>query len=78
MWHASSTPPSMPSKRTPPTTCGGILGGIGKTADNLATAFAGETFQINEMYPAYMAVAELQGEKKALGSMGDALAVRED
>ena len=50
------------------------LGGIGKTADNLAAAFAGETFEINEMYPAYMAVAELQGEKKALGSMGDALA----
>ena len=50
------------------------LGGIGKTADNLAAAFAGETFEINEMYPAYMAVAELQGEKKALGSMQDALA----
>ena len=28
------------------------LGGIGKTADNLAAAFAGETFEINEMYPA--------------------------
>jgi len=50
------------------------LGGIGKTLDNLQAAFAGETFEINEMYPAYMAVAELQGEKKALGSMSDALA----
>jgi rubrerythrin len=48
------------------------LGGIGKTSENLAAAFAGETFEINEMYPAYMAVAELQGEKKALGSMADA------
>jgi len=51
-----------------------VLGGIGKTSDNLAAAFAGETFEINEMYPAYMVVAELQGEKKAHGSMGDALA----
>jgi rubrerythrin len=50
------------------------LGGIGKTADNLEAAYGGETFEINEMYPAYMAVAELQGEKKALGSMADALA----
>jgi rubrerythrin len=50
------------------------LGGIGKTLENLEAAFAGETFEINEMYPAYMTVAELQGEKKALGSMADALA----
>jgi rubrerythrin len=50
------------------------LNGIGKTIDNLGAAFDGETFEINEMYPAYMAVAELQGEKRALGSMGDALA----
>ena len=40
------------------------LGGIGKTSDNLAAAFAGETFEINEMYPAYMAVAELQGREE--------------
>ncbi len=50
------------------------LNGIGKTAANLEAAFGGETFEINEMYPAYLAVAELQGEKRALRSMGDALA----
>lgn len=50
------------------------LGGLGKTLANLEAAFGGETFEINEMYPAYIAVAELQGEKKAKGSMEDALA----
>ena len=50
------------------------LGGIGKTAANLEAAFGGETFEINEMYPAYLAVAEAQEEKRALQSMNDALA----
>jgi rubrerythrin len=50
------------------------LGGIGKTPANLEAAFAGETFEINEMYPAYIAVAELQEEKRARNSMADALA----
>ncbi len=50
------------------------LGSIGKTIANLEGAFAGETFEINEMYPAYTAVAQMQGEKRALGSMEDALA----
>ncbi len=50
------------------------LGGIGQTAANLEAAFAGETFEITTMYPDYMAVAEQQGEKKALGSMNAALA----
>ena len=49
------------------------LDGIGKTAANLEAAFGGETFEINEMYPAYLAVAELQGEKGALRSMHAAL-----
>ena len=50
------------------------LGGIGKTAANLEAAYAGETFEINEMYPAYIDVAKMQEEKRALGSMEDALA----
>ncbi len=45
------------------------LGGIGKTTDNLSAAIGGETFEVNEMYAAYMAVAELQGEQGALRSM---------
>ncbi len=50
------------------------LSGIGKTLANLEAAFGGETFEIDEMYPAYIEVAKAQGEKRALGSMEDALA----
>ena len=42
------------------------LGGIGKTTDNLQTGIDGETYEVEEMYPAFKAVAELQGEKKAV------------
>jgi rubrerythrin len=42
------------------------LGGIGKTAANLDGALGGETFEVSEMYDAYKAVAEHQGEKAAL------------
>lgn len=44
------------------------LKGIGKTDENLVTAFAGENFENTEMYPAYDAVAQLQGEKGAIRS----------
>ncbi len=43
-----------------------VLKGIGKTTDNLEGAIGGETFEVEEMYPAFMAVAELQEEKRAL------------
>jgi rubrerythrin len=33
---------------------------------NLAAATGGETFEVEEMYPAYISVAELQSEKTAL------------
>jgi len=49
------------------------LGGIGSTGDNLAAAKAGEDFEIEEMYPAYLETAKLQGEKKAGRSMEYAL-----
>jgi rubrerythrin len=49
------------------------LGGIGASADNLAAAAGGENFEIDEMYPAYIAVAQLQGEKGAERSMHRAL-----
>lgn len=45
------------------------LGGIGTTVDNLASAIAGETFEVEEMYAAYLEVAELQEEKGARRSM---------
>jgi rubrerythrin len=49
------------------------LSGIHHTAANLEAALAGETFEIEEMYPAYQAVAEAQGEDRALRSMNWAL-----
>ena len=45
------------------------LGGTGATAKNLESAIGGETFEVDEMYPAYMAVAKLQEEKQALTGM---------
>jgi rubrerythrin len=45
------------------------LGGVGGTADNLKAAIAGETFEVDEMYAAYLAVAEEQAEKGAKRSM---------
>ena len=49
------------------------LAGIGKTLENLDTAIAGETFEIDEMYPAYNEVAKLQKESGAQKSMHYAL-----
>ena len=45
-----------------------VLDGLGQTAENLAAALGGETYEIEEMYPAFLAVAELQGEKGAIRS----------
>jgi len=42
--------------------------GPGDTVKNLGLAIAGETFEIEEMYPAYMKVAEFQEEKEAYRS----------
>jgi len=49
-------------------TAGGGFG-LGKTSDNLQGAIDGETFEIQQMYPAYLAVAKAQGEKAAIKSM---------
>jgi len=40
------------------------LGYIKGTSENLQAGIEGETFEVEEMYPAYKAVAELQGEKR--------------
>ena len=48
--------------------------GLCSTSDNLAGAIEGETFEINEMYPTYLAVANLQRENAAVKSMGYAVA----
>ena len=49
------------------------LGGVGSTSDNLQTAFNGETFEINEMYPVYNETAKLQDEDGAVRSTHYAL-----
>jgi rubrerythrin len=42
--------------------------GPGDTAKNLGLAIAGESFEIEEMYPTYIEVAKFQGEKSAARS----------
>lgn len=41
------------------------LSGIGQTTENLQAAIEGETFEVEEMYPAYICVAQEQQEKGA-------------
>jgi rubrerythrin len=41
------------------------MSGVAKTAANLGAAIDGETFEVTEMYPAYIAVANDQQEKIA-------------
>ncbi len=53
------------------------LSGVGKTSDNLAAAIGGENFEVTEMYDAYLAVAERQGEKGALTMFNYALKAEE-
>jgi rubrerythrin len=55
-----------------------VLGGIGSTADNLKAAWGGETFEIDEMYPAYDAVAKLQGNPSAGTSIRYAKTAEQD
>jgi rubrerythrin len=45
------------------------LGMIKDTAENLDTYVVAETYEVEEMYPAFMAIAKLQGEKGAELSM---------
>jgi len=49
------------------------LGLVNSSAQNLQAAIDGETFEVEEMYPAYNKVAEFQGEKGAVRSTHYAL-----
>jgi len=49
------------------------LAGIGGTVENLTEAIGGENYEVDEMYPAFIAVAEMQEEKQALRTMNYAL-----
>jgi rubrerythrin len=55
-----------------------VMDGIGTTADNLAAAFAGESFEIDEMYPAYAEIAKVQENKQASRSIRYALKAEMD
>lgn len=51
--------------------------GMGKTVDHLLGAIEGETFEIEEMYPAYIEVAKTQKEKDAERTLNWAMAAEE-
>ncbi len=55
-----------------------VLGGIGTTEENLKAAWGGETFEIDEMYPAYASVAKLQGNEEAGTSVRYAVTAEKD
>jgi len=53
------------------------MGGIKKTAENLAEAIEGEGFEFQKMYPPYLKQAQQEGDKMAEISFRNALAVEE-
>jgi rubrerythrin len=55
-----------------------VLGQIGTTAENLRAAWGGETFEIDEMYPAYRSVAKLQENESAQTTIRYALRAEMD
>lgn len=52
-----------------------VMGGVKSTEANLQTAIAGEGYEAEEMYPAFLAEAEAEGSKGAAASFRNALAV---
>ncbi len=54
-----------------------VMGGVKGTAENLQAAIEGEGAEFREMYPAFVAEAEKEGDKAATVSFKNALAVEE-
>jgi len=54
-----------------------VLGGIKSTAENLVTAKSGEEHEYQNMYPGFVAEAEQEGNKAALMTFKNAMAVEE-
>jgi rubrerythrin len=50
-----------------------VMGGISSTPENLLAAFGGESFEVDEMYPAYHEIAKLQNNHQASRSINYAL-----
>ena len=55
-----------------------VMGGVGTTADNLKVAFDGESFEIDEMYPAYQEIAKVQQNRQAGRTIKYALKAEQD
>lgn len=55
----------------------GVLGEVKNTAENLQAAIDGEGHEFKEMYPNFLAEAEKEGNKAAIASFKNALAVEE-
>jgi len=70
--HASNHYKNITSKGASVTVSAAIFG-TRTTSEDLQAGVDGETFEINEMYPAYKTVAEAQGEKGAQTSFTWAL-----
>jgi len=51
------------------------LGGIKSTDENLQAAIAGEGFEFEQMYPKFLADAQAEGNRAAVASFRNALAV---
>jgi rubrerythrin len=54
-----------------------VLGGIKTTTENLNAAIEGEGHEFKEMYPKFLAEAQAEGNKPAVFSIKNALAVEE-
>ncbi|MEN6495694.1 MAG: rubrerythrin family protein [Thermoguttaceae bacterium] len=52
-----------------------VMGGIGDTKTNLQEAIAGEHYEFAEMYPKFVEEAEAEGNRPALASFRNAMAV---
>jgi rubrerythrin len=51
------------------------LNGVGPTAENLKAAIAGEAYEFQSMYPQFVKTAEEEGQRTALGTLKNAMAV---
>jgi len=72
--HATGHFRAMKDVKGPASVTAGGGFGLAATSENLAGAIEGELFEVNEMYPAYLAVAQAQGETGAVRSIQYALA----
>jgi rubrerythrin len=54
-----------------------VMGGVKSTDENLRAAIEGEGLEFQQMYPKFLAEAEAEGNKPAVGSFRNALAVEE-